>query len=392
MRTYKGKKEKKISLKKHIHIICILCALVVVINVAAWMAPVLHDKFGIGNWCDAYVSYVTPVVVGSFSRIANLFSFSVGEVMLVLACLLILFMAGACVAGIFFLFKEKKVPLFIKRFYIVFAYIFVIVCLVMSGNCIIFYHTTPLSFTEEEKEYSLAELEKLRNEIVGKCEWYAKQVKRDEEGYLVYEGDMQETAKKALLGLADEFSHLKGYYPRVKHMFFSGLMSQAYMEGYYFPFSMEANCNAKMYLSQYPSVYCHELSHLHGYIYEDEANFLSYLACVKSEDTFFRYCGYLSVLYYVDNAYYDSVQDIERYNSQPQISQRVHDDNTFVLSDTWEEVEEHAILSTETLDTASDALIDTSLNLNGVEDGKASYARVVELLLQYYENAGDSFP
>jgi len=39
------------------------------------------------------------------------------------------------------------------------------------------------------------------------------------------------------------------------------------------------------------------------------------------------------------------------------------------------------------LSMASDTLTDTLLKLNGVSDGKISYSRVVELLLQYYTGA-----
>ena len=43
---------------------------------------------------------------------------------------------------------------------------------------------------------------------------------------------------------------------------------------------------------------CHELL-TSGYIYEDEANFIAFLACVESDDSTFQYAGYLSVLNYV---------------------------------------------------------------------------------------------
>ena len=56
---------------------------------------------------------------------------------------------------------------------------------------------------------------------------------------------------------------------------------------------MEANYNDVMYIMNKPDTFCHELAHLRGYIYEDEANFIGYLACVESEDAFFQYAGYL---------------------------------------------------------------------------------------------------
>ena len=158
------------------------------------------------------------------------------------------------------------------------------------------------------------------------------------------------------------------------------------MAGYYFPFSMEANCNANMYITNYPATYCHELAHLHGYIYEDEANFISYLACIGSEDPFFIYSGYLSVLSYVDNAYYEAIgEDAEQYLANERISEQVLSDDIFLLPETWEKVEDKAILSTDTVNQASNTFTETSLNLNGVSDGFAAYDRVTGLLLRYYD-------
>ena len=59
---------------------------------------------------------------------------------------------------------------------------------------------------------------------------------------------------------------------------------------------------------------CHELAHIRGYIYEDEANFIAFLACVESDDVAFQYSGYLSVLNYVANDLYKTrLADPESY-------------------------------------------------------------------------------
>ena len=47
-------------------------------------------------------------------------------------------------------------------------------------------------------------------------------------------------------------------------------------------------------------------------------------------------------------------------------------------------VEKHAIFDTETVRSAADTFIDQNQKLNGISDGKASYTRVVGLLLSYY--------
>ena len=98
---------------------------------------------------------------------------------------------------------------------------------------------------------------------------------------------MGEQAVRAMKALGQTYDQLDGYYPKPKALLTSDFFSQQYMCGYYFPFSMEANYNDVMYIMNKPSTMCHELAHLRGYIYEDEANFISYLACTQSEDLLF---------------------------------------------------------------------------------------------------------
>ena len=127
---------------------------------------------------------------------------------------------------------------------------------------------------------------------------------RDEKGYLIYTSPLKEEAKAQMRKLGEKFDVLSGDYPDPKGLAMSGFYSQQYIMGYYFPFSMEANYNRQMYLTNIPVTMCHELSHLKGFIRGDEANFIGYLACVDSDDPLFRYSGYLSVLGYLDRDFF----------------------------------------------------------------------------------------
>ena len=134
-----------------------------------------------------------------------------------------------------------------------------------------------------------------------------------------------------------------------------------------------------------PATMCHELSHLKGIIREDEANFIGYLACVDAEDDFFRYSAYLSVITYLDRDFYRAIKkNDEIYDSHPAISEQVAADKMFLTKENWDYVEKTALIKTETVKKISDAFMETNLVLNGVDDGKISYSRVVDLLLRYY--------
>ncbi|MCI9071898.1 MAG: DUF3810 domain-containing protein [Lachnospiraceae bacterium] len=357
--------------------------LVVLVNLAAGVIP------GLGDW---YIRRVFPVWVNTYGRLMDLFPFSVGEWMLAVGVGLV---CAALGLGLFSLVwglrSPAGFPRWIRRFYVFFAWTLLAVCTVMTLNCSLLYRASTFSeqyFPEARKTHTLEELIELRNLVVEQCNTLAREMERDGEGAVVYHGDareMQEAAIRAMRRLGQSYAQLDGYYPHPKPFFASDFFSQQYMQGYYFPFSMEANYNDVMYIMNKPDTFCHELAHLRGYIYEDEANFISFLACVQSGDPLFVYSGYLAVLNYLDNDFYRAVgEDREAYLAQPQISPLVRKDNIFLTDQEWERINGRALLDTETVDQVSDVLRDTSLKAFGVSDGVLSYNRVVQLLLEWY--------
>lgn len=367
--------------KKRIPGMLILVA--VVLNVLGRTYPI---------WIDGYVNYIFPLWTSTYGRMIGWFPFSVGEWMLYLAVVfLLLLIAG----GIVYILFGNKVPKQWNRWYRRYAlfiyWVAGIVCVVMTLNCFLLYQTSPINERYEigenlKKEYGDEELGILRDYVVEQANALAPVFDRDENGYLIYEGDLKGEAVAQMQRLGDTFNSLKGYYPKPKGLFFSGFYSQQYIMGYYFPFSMEANYNRQMYITNVPVTMCHELSHLKGFIREDEANFIGYLACVDSEDPLFQYSAYLSVIGYLERDFLKAVgEDEAEYDSHPQISELVSGDKKFLTREAWEQVEKKAVLKTETVKQAADTFLNTTLTLNGVEDGTVSYSRVVSLLLQYYD-------
>lgn len=401
----------------------IIWIFIVALNIVAWSST---------SFCDWYLSFVFPVWVNTYGRFTGIFPFSVGEILIVLGlCLLTVALVLGIAWGIVTVVRRKvqkkragdislrsmdmltvslakqekkvrgvyvrKLERFCKGYFRFFAWVLLAVCLIMTLNCSILYHASSFSkkyFSsmagyDEGKQHTLEELTALRNFVVEECNALSAQMLRDETGRILYDGDFAAEAKRAMRKLGETYDNLSGYYPAPKPLISSDFMSQQYMTGYYFPFSMEANYNDVMYIMNMPATYCHELAHLKGYIYEDEANFIAYLACLESEDVLFRYAGYLSVLNYIDNDFYDSIgKDKERYLAEIRILPQVHEDNVFLTQEEWERIEKKAVLDTETVDAISDKFTDTTLKLNGVSDGMVSYSRVVRLLLEYYDICG----
>lgn len=349
------------------------------------------------SFADWYLINILPIWVNILGRITGVIPFSIGEMMIAAGCVLVLIglILGAlslCVA----LFVRKKEfkwkwGKFCKVYYGSLAWIGLGAFVIITLNSLILFHST--NFTDKyfaqgmkgENEYTIDELALVRDFVVLKCNELSKQMERDENGQVIYHQDMGQTAIQCMQSLGEEYGELKGYYPPPKSLYFSDFFSQQYMQGYFFPFSMEANINNVMNIMNKPSTMCHELAHLKGIMQEDEANLIAFLACINSEDPFFQYSGYLSVLNYLDNDYYDSInKNKEVYLSRERITSQVRRDNAFLTEEAWAQVEQKAVIKTETVDTLSNQLLDVALVINGVEDGRLSYCRVVGHLMNYY--------
>lgn len=362
-------------MKKYIPAYMLLLA--IILNIAAWSST---------SFCDFYVTHFFPVIVETYGRLSGCLSFSLGEWMLFAAFVLIVVLLGGCVICA----VARRFFKWYRWYLNICGWIAAVVCLVMTLNCLILYHCSPITEryvigNGEKGQYGVEELTILRDYVVVQANQLAEQIPRDEKGDVIYQKDMIAQAKEEMSRLGENYSRLSGYYPNPKPFFFSNFFSQQYIMGYYFPFSMEANYNTTMYIINTPTTLCHELSHLKGFIYEDEANFIGYLACVDSEDPLFRYSAYLSVIGYLDRDFYHAIgKDLEVYKTHPVISELVIQDDVFLTPEAWEQVEETAILDTQLVKEVSSEIIETNLTINGVADGSASYARVVELLLAYY--------
>lgn len=373
--------------KRKTYWLCIisLIGILIVLNVVARLSR---------GFCDWYSRYVFPVWVSIYGRLTSILPFSFGEWLIIIGLILSLIALLLWIPAL--ICKKKECGLKFRysavRFYRFFLVVVLDAAIVMTLNCFMLYNCTPIDPNPEAavREYTTSDLFLLREHLAQTINELAETLPRDADGKLVYTGDMQKEAEKALKKINKDYPKLDGFIPNVKKMkVFSDILSQSYICGYYFPFSMEANVNNRMYLTNYPACYCHELSHVRSYVYEDEANFLAFLACLSSDDPMFRYSGALSVFRYVEDDLMKSNDDVlselsEKYGFT-ELSDKAVNDDVFLTPESWAEVEADAVLSTQTVENISDTLTDTSLKLSGVSSGIISYREVVRLLLRYYD-------
>lgn len=239
-------------------------------------------------------------------------------------------------------------------------------------QCGINYYRQPFSseLKLEVRESSVQELAEL-------CRYLTEKVNETADD-TPYEYSWTQWGREAMERLGETYPGLSGYYPRPKPVTISWILSVQQLSGIYSPFTVEANYNRQMTAYNIPHTICHELSHLRGYMREDEANFIGYLACIGSERQCFQYSGYLTGWVYAGNAL--AGQDMETYRELyqsllPQVQQDLRENSEF-----WNRYEGRVA-------EVSNQMNDAYLKINDQKEGVRTYGRMVDLMLVHYRQA-----
>jgi hypothetical protein len=173
---------------------------------------------------------------------------------------------------------------------------------------------------------------------------------------------------------------LSGYYPEPKPVYFSNTLASLGIEGIFSPFTMEANYNSEMTPFLIPYTVCHELAHLKGYMKEDDAGFISFLACRDSPSLVFQYSGIFHALIFTLNALRAEVS-IEEFN-------RVYENIPEPVRVQLNYVEEQSEVKETVLTSIVSRINNTYLKANA-QPGTKSYSKIVDLLLAEYADQID---
>ena len=330
---------------------------------------------GFGQW---YAVTIYPLITGSLGRFMGIFPFSVTELGLYL--LIVLFVVS--------LVRSWRRPLkILGRLLFGASLLFFL----FTVNCGINYYRQPFSSLS-----GLTIQPSSSQELYDLCSWLVEQIQdsvrqledqaSEENGFsgqtsrepLPSYGKLLEYGRQGQLAmrrLGEEFPVLAGFYPAPKPLLLSRILSVQQLCGVYSPFTVEANYNREMPLYNIPHTICHELSHLKGFMREDEANFIGYAACIHSEDLYFRYSGYLMGWVYAGNALAQA--DPEGFAAlRSALPQAALTDLSYNNA-YWDAFQGKVA-------EVSTRVNDTYLKLQDQQDGIQSYGRVVDLMLAYH--------
>lgn len=184
------------------------------------------------------------------------------------------------------------------------------------------------------------------------------------------------TAVNAVKALPDSSGAFYTFHPDIKSSLLTPLLNYLGTSGYYNPFTAESQLNYAMPVFLKPFVACHELSHQMGFGPEDEANFVGFLAGIRSHDRLLRY-----------SSYYEGVEEfmfalrrqdsVARKELRKRISPAVLAD--FKTEDAYWRVYEGRI------NELSSIFYDNFLKANNQPYGLRTYNRMVLLILAYHK-------
>lgn len=332
------------------------------------------------GFAERYAVTVYPVLSRGINRVTSLFPFSLAEICVFLFSLgIILYFIRYTVKII----RGKE-----KRLHTAARGLLNLLCLasalyfVYTLSCGINYSRYTFSQTcgLEVKPSSEEELIGLCDELAGKVNILRKDVQTDGKSVMKLSADQYDTARQAQAAFDEiqkKYPLLQPGYGPPKPLVCSRLLSYCNITGIFFPFTFEANINADVPHYSIPLTMCHELSHLRGYMREDEANFIGYLVCKNSSSTDFRYSGYMAAFIYASNALYSTDSSAAK-----QVYAKLSSGVLTDLSNNsayWQQFEGPVA-------QVSTSVNDAYLRANKQQDGVKSYGRMVDLLLAEYRS------
>ena len=222
-------------------------------------------------------------------------------------------------------------------------------------------------------------LKSTAEQLVAQVNGICTEVTFGEDGFSVMPFDrkgMNEAVLTAYDPVCDRYPFIQRMNSRLKPVLASRAMSYTHITGVYTYFTGEANLN--VHFPDYSLCYtaAHELAHQRGIARENEANFVAFLVCSGSENTYLRYCAYLNMLEYVANALYYA-DEAAYFEVLDALDARVKGELR-AFDDFFDEYRDSFVSN------VSDAVNDAYLKLNGNEAGTASYGLVIELAVAYY--------
>ncbi len=343
------------------------------ISIIIYVASRIFSTFA--DFISEYPSaWVRLVLAG----ITSIFPFSIAEGFLLL-------LIPLCVLFLFFAPDEDEGKHMTRNSYIMLGVLFLIVSMYLSvfAPC---YFRTPIGdelnldrndITKDDVYYATLyvaeEIAKIEKEIVS--DHTGKTLMPHSYSELVYKLN---TAYDSLCSSNEKYDFLGDFYSYPKPLIISELMPYTRISGFYTFFTGEANISTAYPDFMIPYTMAHEMAHQRGIAREDEANFVAFLVCMESNDSYIKYSGYTELLNYLLDAVYMTDKELyeETFYNAPKIYRGEYSAYIDFIRNT----------RMDSVSKVTGTINNTMLQSQGQSAGTESYNLVTELASAYFKS------
>ena len=150
------------------------------------------------------------------------------------------------------------------------------------------------------------------------------------------------------------------------------------VSGYINPFTLEAIVVEEIPSIDFSITVLHEQAHQLGYAAEEDANFLAFISSINNQDPLIKYSGYVFGLSYLLNEI--------QINHSDDLSSFTDKINSGIIEDINSRRKFWQKYSNNIINSLQNVLYDFYLKSNNQKAGIASYSRIVNHIINYYEN------
>lgn len=353
----------------------------ILLSIAAVCAVLYILFLNIPSLSDFFNRHISPFVRGALSYFTTWIPFSLAEMLIILLPVIIVVIVGIGIKK--YSSSWRNVGVF---------------CVVILSIASYIFSTYTLGFVPAYHGSTLDKKMELKKEKVTVEELYdtavllAEKV-NEESRSIVFNGagssvmpygygELNSKLMEAYDKACEKYDFISPLHSNIKEIILSEPMTYTHISGVYTFFTGEANLNVNYPDYVLPYTAAHEFAHQRGIAREDEANFVAFLVCMESDDSYIRYSAYMNLYEYVASAlrrknesYYLASYCTLSFSARAEMR---------AYSSFFKKYEKTIVSD------VSNAVNDASLNFNGVEEGSASYGMVVDLAVAYYKENPDT--
>lgn len=277
-----------------------LCGMLILLGISAVLNLIACSK----KFCDRYTDRVYPHLADAWGKLTAPLPFALGEVFGLLGGLILL-TAVISLLLLPFLRKKQGFRKYCGRLWKTVSAVLNVMLLISTLHYLIPVRCTSILDRSRRTQFSYDEVYAATEYIVNCGDAAAEAIPLNADGLADFPSgeELEARAMDALRVLEPEYPRLRGYYPPVKDSLWPDILKRMSIGGYTTEYTLETVHSKYSCSPLYqPVLDAHEMTHHKGFYRESEAEFISTLAMIRSDDPYLQLAGYLAIEEYMSIA------------------------------------------------------------------------------------------